>query len=64
MLRSKEDNLLVMIDSALEAIRARIIEIGPDSSSCSYEARQLQEALYYLTLLLDNASGGGKFILC
>jgi hypothetical protein len=64
MLDSRDENLLTMINSALEAIRDRVLQLNPDHSSCSDEARQLQDALHYLTLLLEHAIHGGKVLLC
>lgn len=64
MLHAKDDDLLVMIDSALGALRERVLQIGPDYKSRINEVQQLHEALYYLTLLLENTIRGGKFLLC
>ena len=53
MLQTDENKVFDDVEYARKTIEARVAELSFDSSSSSYERRELQDALRYLTMLLN-----------
>jgi hypothetical protein len=53
MLQTDENKVFNDIEYARKTIQDRVAEVSFDSSGSNHEGKELQEALHYLTMLLD-----------